>query len=230
MKRQLLAIALLAAACSGAAQTAADKAAGGDPLRGKTINVLGDSYVRNHRRPVGEAWHAVLAERHGMTYNNYGRNGGCVAFDRTREGFGPSMLVRCAEMDPEADVVLVIAGHNDAGKVGQSADSLRMFADSLECLIGRIRARCPRARVAWVTPWFVDGPGFRPVVKAIRRACRRNGVPVLDNYSARCVVRVRDADFRRRYFQGPNDTAHLNADGHALFLPVGEAFVRRVVE
>lgn len=41
------------------------------PLYGKTINVIGDSYVRNHRRPVNEAWHYKVAEKYGMKYNNY---------------------------------------------------------------------------------------------------------------------------------------------------------------
>jgi hypothetical protein len=35
---------------------------------------------------------------------------------------------------------------------------------------------------------------------------------------------VRDAAFRKKYFQGANDTAHLNAEGHDLFLPVGKAW------
>ena len=51
------------------------------PYAGKTMAVIGDSYVANHRRPKAETWHSRVAERLGMSYLNFGRNGGCIAFD-----------------------------------------------------------------------------------------------------------------------------------------------------
>ena len=101
----------------------------------RIINVLGDSYVANHLRPAEESWHYKMAQQLDMTYNNYGRNGSCVAFDRSHDGkfnFGPALWVRYTAMDPNADYVLIIAGHNDAVKVGTNADSLKMFKDSLD--------------------------------------------------------------------------------------------------
>ena len=50
------------------------------PLSGKTIAFLGDSYVQNHRRSPRESWHCRFAEKHGMHYLNYGRNGNCIVF------------------------------------------------------------------------------------------------------------------------------------------------------
>lgn len=201
-----------------------------DLLKGKTINVIGDSYVRNHRRPYQESWHALVAERHGMTYNNYGRNGGCVAFDRTSEGFGPSLMVRYKEMSPEADIVIIIAGHNDAGFVKHNADSLVMFRDSLDLLLTEIEEQCPKAVIGYVTPWYVGRDGFVEVCETIRTVCKKHGVPVLDNYSEECIIKVRDAEFRKKYFQGPNDTAHLTAEGHELFYPLGESFVKSLLD
>lgn len=220
-------ITLLAAFAAAALPSLAQQTA--DPLEGKVVNVIGDSYVRNHRRPCEESWHALVAKRHGMTYNNYGRNGGCVAFDRTKSGFGPSLLVRYRDMSPDADAVIIIAGHNDAGFVGHSADTLAMFADSLDLLLTRIEERCPKARIGYVTPWNVGREGFKEVCSAIRKVCRRHRVPVLDNYKKSCAVKVRDAEFRKKYFQGPDDTAHLNAAGHELYYPVGEKFVMRLL-
>lgn len=196
----------------------------------EVMNVIGDSYVANHRRPKEETWHCKLAKELGMTYNNYGRNGSCVAFDRTHDGkynFGEAMWVRCKVMDPSADYVVIIAGHNDADKVKDNCDSLRMFVDSLEVMLDEIHQLCPKARIGYVTPWYVSRPGFKPVCKAIRKACRRRGIPVLMNYSGDCVIKVRDDEFRKRYFQGANDTAHLNADGHDLFLPVAREWFER---
>lgn len=196
------------------------------------INVIGDSYVANHRRPREETWHYKMAQQLGMSYNGYGRNGSSIAFDRThdaRGNFGPAMYERYKAMTPDADYVLIVAGHNDAGKVRNRQDSLQMFSDSLDVMLTGIRQHCPNARIGFVTPWYVDAPGFEQVVEVIKETCRRHGIPVLCCYDAECVVKVRDPEFRRQYFQSPNDTAHLNADGHDLFLQVGREWFEREV-
>lgn len=194
-------------------------------LKGKTINVIGDSYVANHKRPRSESWHSKLAQKYGMVYNNYGRNGGCVAFDRTKDGFGPSLMVRHKEMAKNADFILIIAGHNDAAKIGNSKDSLTIFADSLNILLHSIKRNHPNAKIGYVTPWYVDRAGFSPVVKTIKKICRKHNIPVLNNCSKKSIIKVRDSEFRKKYFQGTNDTAHLNNAGHDMFLPVGEDFI-----
>lgn len=199
--------------------------AGSSAQAQKVFNIIGDSYVANHRRPVEEAWHYKMAKELGYTYNNYGRNGSCVAFDRSHDGkydFGPALWVRYTAMSPDADYVLIIAGHNDADKVKENADSLQMFADSLEVLLSGIEKLCPKARIGYVTPWYVDRPGFAAVCKVIQETCKRHAIPVLMNYQQECVIQVRDAEFRKKYFQGKDDTAHLNAKGHDLFLPVAK--------
>ncbi len=199
-----------------------------DPLEGLTVNVFGDSYVANHRRPKEETWHFKLAEKHQMTYRNYGRNGSSVAFDRTQSGFGPSMTVRYADMDPQADLILLIAGHNDASMIASSLDSLELFRDSLDLLFCRLEAKYPQAKIAYVGPWYLSKDGFEQTVKVIRQVCRRHHIPFLDNYSPKCVIKVRDDEFRKVYFQNQRDTAHLNAQGHDLYLPVAEKFLLKV--
>ena len=198
----------------------------------QVINVIGDSYVANHRRDKSETWHYLMAQQLGMTYNNYGRNGASVAFDRTHDGrfnFGIALYQKALTMDRSADYVLIIAGHNDADKVGTNRDSLVMFRDSLQLMIHNIHEQCPKARIAYVTPWYVDRPGFKEVCKVIRKVCRRNHIPVLNNYDKKCIIRVREEDFRRTYFQAPGDNAHLNAEGHKLFLPVAMRWFKEKV-
>jgi len=193
------------------------------------INVIGDSYVANHRRPKEETWHYKLAQELGFQYNNYGRNGSCIAFDRTHDGrfnFGPAMYERYKAMDPNADFVLIIAGHNDADKVGNNKDSLRMFQDSLIVMLEGIRSLCPKAQIGFVTPWHVDRPGFDPVCKVIKKVCKKYGIPVLWNADKKCIIQVRDDAFRKQYFQSPKDNAHLNAAGHDLFLPVAREWFK----
>lgn len=199
----------------------------------KVINVIGDSYVENHRRPKEETWHYKMSAEKGFRYNNYGRNGSCVAFDRTHYGnfnFGPAMWVRYADMSPDADYVIIIAGHNDAVNIGENADLLRMFADSLEVMLTGIEKHCPKAKIGYVTPWYVDMSGFDQVCKTIKKVCKRHRIPVLMNYSKDCAIKVREEDFRARYFQDKNDTAHLNAAGHDLFLSVAREWFEKCVE
>lgn len=194
------------------------------PLYGKTINVIGDSYVRNHRRPVNEAWHYKVAEKYGMKYNNYGRNGCCIAFDRTKDGFGKPLWERYREMTDSADYVLVIAGHNDAGMVGNSADSLKVFKTRMSELCERLIEKYPSAKLAFVTPWNVGRPGFDKVIEAMKQICAHYSIPIFDA-SAKSGIYVRNENFRKKYFQAPSDTAHLNSEGHDLFMNKGESFL-----
>ena len=220
MKRILLLIALVLTLFSAYAE---------NPLQGKVMNILGDSYVANHRCPKSEAWHCKFAQKYGMTYNNYGRNGGCVAFDRTKDGFGPSLLVRYKQMDCNADLVVIVAGHNDANFVKEGKENLDIFTESLDSLLSQIKEHCPKAQIAYVTPWYVDRAGFKEVVQIIRKVCKRHDVPVLNNYRKSSVIKVRDDNFRKQYFQGANDTAHLNDAGHDLYMPIGEAFLLKAM-
>ena len=79
-----------------------------DPLMGKKMGVIGDSYVRNHREPVENTWHYKFAMKHGMRYYNYGRNGNCISVDLARWGEG--MYRRYADMADSLDLVVVIGG------------------------------------------------------------------------------------------------------------------------
>ena len=150
------------------------------------LNVIGDSYVRNHKCPIEETWHYKMAKELNLKYNNYGRNGSCIAWDRTNDGkhnFGPAIVDRAWDMEPDADYVLVIAGHNDACKIGDSKDSAEMFRDSMEVLIANIRTQCPNAKIGFVTPWYVPRLGFDLTCKVMKQVCDKHYVPVLWNHS-----------------------------------------------
>lgn len=197
------------------------------------MNVIGDSYVANHRRPFEESWHYKLAKENGFSYENYGRNGNCVAFNRTNDNgknWGEAMVVRYKVLNQRADYVIIIAGHNDADKIKNNPDSLRMFRDSLDIFLTEVESHCPNAKIGYVTPWYVDRPGFKQVCKAIKKVCKKHHIPVLWNYDKKCVIKVRDAEFRKKYFQGVNDTAHLNEKGHDLFLPIARKWFEKSIE
>jgi lysophospholipase L1-like esterase len=64
------------------------------------------------------------------------------------------------------------------------------------------------------------------VIEAIKEVCAKYDVPVFDA-SRDSNIESDSFDFRKKYFQGGKgtDTAHLNAKGHDLFLPVAEQFL-----
>lgn len=205
----------------------ADTNTQGNALEGKRIVVIGDSYVENHSRPWSESWHARAAKRLGMYYLNFGRNGSCIAFDRTKEGFGEAMTKRYLKMPSEADYVLVIAGHNDAFTVGKDPSQMDVFKASLEKFLTGLQQRYPDAAIGYVLPWHLKRAGFEEVISEIRSACSRHSIPVFDA-GADCGIEVNDDEFRAKYFQnkGVGDTAHLNAAGHALVVDKGVAFIK----
>ena len=197
----------------------------GDPLLGRTVNVFGDSYVRNHNEPMQNTWHYKVAARHSMVYNNYGINGSSVAFDRSDRGFGVSMLDRFAQMSHKADYILVVAGHNDAFYITEHPDSTDVLMERLDLFCRGLKEQYPGAKLGFVTPWAVDKPNFPEVIAAIHHTCDKYGIKVLDA-AVTSGIEVDNPDFRKRYFQRPDDTAHLNAAGHDLLVDWGDAFLR----
>lgn len=193
-------------------------------FKGKTLCVLGDSYVRNHKRPFSESWHAKMAQKLGLNYVNFGRNGSSIAFDRTADGFGPAMTQRYLEMPDSADYILVIAGHNDADYVAKHGHWAK-FEAGLDSLCAGLRKKYHSKPIGFVTPWGVNRPYFKAVVNEIKKTCARYGIPVLD-VSDGMIIAVNDSVFRTKYFQRPNDTAHLNDAGHDLMVEPGERFFR----
>ncbi|MCM1503753.1 MAG: SGNH/GDSL hydrolase family protein [Muribaculum sp.] len=194
-------------------------------LDGRTLCVFGDSYVRNHRRPVSETWHSKVASRLGMNYVNCGVNGSSILFDRSSEGFGKAMTERYKDLPDSIDCLLIIAGHNDASMIKSDAE-LAQFDNALEELLKNLKKRYPDADLGYVLPWNVDRGYFKQVIASIKRICGDYGIPVFDAEAAG-GIKVNDPDYRAKYFQdkGVNDTAHLNADGHDLIVDKGADFI-----
>ncbi len=198
-----------------------------DPLAGKKIGFIGDSYVKNHREPVENTWHYKFAKKHQMEYFNYGRNGNCIALDLKQWGTG--MYKRYADMREDLDYVVVIAGHNDASHGRLDSIGMDTFKERLTILCTGLIERYPHAQIFFFTPWacenFVGSPRQK-VVDAMKEVCGSYGIPVFDA-ARNSNIFVNSEQFRKIYFQGGKgtDTAHLNSRGHDRFLPVAEHFI-----
>jgi len=192
-----------------------------DVLNGLKMGVIGDSYVKNHREPMDSTWHFRFAKKHGMEYYNYGRNGNCISIDRAK--WGEAMYKRYKTMRDDLDLVVVIAGHNDASLLDSMG--IDVFKEKLDTLCVGLIEKFPKARILFFTPWTHDNPDFKTVVDAMKEVCGDRGIPVFDAYRYSNIFARSDA-FRNIYFQGgARDHAHLNGRGHRRFLPMAEKFI-----
>ena len=167
-----------------------------------------------------------------MQYYNYGKNGNCIALDLKQWGTG--MYKRYQDMNDSLDYVVIIAGHNDAS--GNRIDSIGMplFKERLGILLSGLRTKYPEGKILFITPWRCEnfqGSMRQQVIEAIKEVCAKYDVPVFDA-SRDSNIESDSFDFRKKYFQGGKgtDTAHLNAKGHDLFLPMVEEFILQNIE
>lgn len=196
-----------------------------DLLAGKTIGVIGDSYVGNHREPKENTWHYKFAKKHNMIYYNYGRNGDCITVDAKVNR--PAIMKRYKNMKDSLDYVIVIAGHNDTNRI--DSIGIDTFKSRLDTFCQGLINRYPQAQILFFTPWTCKdfiGSNRQKVVDAMLEICGANGIPVFDS-ARNSGIYVNSDRFRSIYFQGggKTDNAHLNARGHDRFLPVAEAFI-----
>lgn len=223
MRKKLLFIIFCLSALTGFAQTA-NTHSQMDDLKGKRIGVIGDSYVKNHKEPVENTWHYAFAQKHGMEYFNYGRNGNSIAYSSPR--WGEAMYIRYKEMTDSLDYVIVIGGHNDAFKL-DSIGGIDNFKAKLEILCKGLVEKYPTAKIFFFTRWncknFKESDSEK-VVDAMVEVCGNYSIPIFDCARKGGIYADNDT-FRRIYFQGEKDTAHLNAKGHARFLKVAENFI-----
>ncbi len=195
-----------------------------DPLNGKRIAVIGDSYVKNHAEPIENTWHYKFARKHGMEYFNYGINGSSIAYTSPR--WGTAMYIRYKDMPDNLDYVLVIGGHNDSFKL-DSIGGLDVFKERLSILCQGLIERYPAAKIYFFSRWnckdFQESNAEK-IVDAMIEVCGNYSIPVLDCARQGGIYAHSDA-FRKIYFQRPEDNAHLNSKGHDRFLNVAESFI-----
>lgn len=192
-------------------------------LKGKTLCVIGDSYVYNHGCPFSETWHYKIAMKHGMKYKNLGINGNSIAFERDSI-YGIPLYQRYPIIPQNADYILIIAGHNDAYLVSKDMSRQKVLRQRLDELLKGLKKDYPDAKIGWVTPWNVAYEGFPATINIIEDICRKNEVNVL-NAAYTSGINPNDSVFRTRYFQEKNDNAHLNNAGHDLLIRWGEQFI-----
>ena len=197
-------------------------------LKGLKINFLGDSITEGHGCSSTEKrFSDMIAAQYGAITRNYGIGGTRLArqtkpSENSRHDLDfPS---RVAEMDPDADVVVVFGGTNDFGHgdapFGTPADrTADTFCGALHELYTSLLTKYPRAQFVIITPLHrstenepnMHGKVLKDYVDEIRATAEYYSLPVLDLYAGYGVQPAVPVAKERYMPDGlhPNDAGHV---------------------
>lgn len=198
-------------------------------LKHLKINFLGDS-ITEAANVDGEGYATLLGRETGAIVRNYGVGGTRVAPQHTPTVDHPrwdlDFLMRSAEMDLDADLVVVFGGTNDFGHGDAPLgtiddDTPATFQGAYNLLLTRIRKNFPQAKLIVCTPLHraveekplreEKGEGsqyLRTYVELIRALAKKHGAALLDLYET-SSVNAATLDTLT------DDGLHPNHEGHA---------------
>lgn len=172
-------------------------------LKGKVINFLGDSITEGAVSTCHENRYTnLVAAKTGAVCNNYGIGGTRIAEQLTPSSdpvFDKTFGSRVAEMEKDADYVIVFGGTNDFGHgdapLGCMSDrTTKTFYGALHLLYISLIEKYPTAKIGVITPLHrcnednMRGDGDKPqdvatlktYVEIIREVAEYYSLPVLD--------------------------------------------------
>ncbi len=148
-----------------------------NPLKGKTINCLGDSFTA-----PDTSWIKSLSERTGCICNNYGVANSRVSVDSPSGVV--SFLNRYSDMDTNADITIIFGGINDAASIAATTHGVTLgtmespldnttFYGALKLLITNIKALMPGKKIIGVIPPdFAPNENYTNTLPMVQEACR----------------------------------------------------------
>lgn len=164
------------------------------------INFLGDSITEGSGASdlAKTCFVSLMRSQYGVVARNYGIGGTRIARQQTpseNQRHDLDFCGRYAEMEDDADVVLVFGGTNDFGHgdapFGTMADrTVDTFYGALHTLYRGLIEKYPAATIVVLTPLHrlveenARGQSLRQFVEAIREVAEYYSLPVLDLYAS----------------------------------------------
>ncbi len=197
-------------------------------LQGLKINFLDDSITEGHGCSCEEAkFTSLIAEKYGAITRCYGIGGTRLA-RQTKPSDNPrhdlDFPSRVAEMDPDADLIVVFGGTNDFGHgdapFGDFSDrTADTFCGALHELYVSLLEKYPEAVIMVMTPLHrstedipnMHGKVLKDYVDMIRRAAEYYSLPVLDLYAVSGIQPAVPVMMEKFMPDGlhPNDAGHV---------------------
>lgn len=197
-------------------------------LKGKKINFLGDSITEGCGASRPELGYVeVMKEKYALAAaRNYGIGGTRIARQHVpseNAAFDRDFVSRVAEMDPDADIVVVFGGTNDHGHgdapFGRDGDQTPdTFCGACRCLYTALLEKFPQAKIVVLTPLHraeetrADGITLEDYVNQIRKTAKEFDLRVLDLYETSAIK----ANIPENAARLAPDGLHPNDAGHAI--------------
>ena len=214
-------------------------------LKGKKINFLGDSITEGHGTSApGKKFTDLLASQYGVISRNYGIGGTRVAKQRVSSiepRWDRDFITRAAEMEADADIVVVFGGTNDYGHGDAPLGCMDdrdpyTFYGALHTLYTALITKYPDAPIVILTPlhrcneFSMRGDGGKPqdvaalktYVEIIREVAEYYSLPVLDLYKT-SGMQPEVPVIKERYVP---DGLHPNDAGHVILAEKIAAFLK----
>ena len=197
-------------------------------LQGLKINFLGDSITEGHGcSSVEKQFTSLIAAQYGAVTRSYGIGGTRLA-KQTKPSDNPrhdlDFPSRVAEMDPDADLIVVFGGTNDFGHgdapFGEFSDrTADTFCGALHVLYTALLEKYPDKQIMVMTPLHrssenipnMHGKILAEYVDMIRKAAEYYSLPVLDLWAVSGIQPAVPV-MKEKYMPDglhPNDAGHV---------------------
>ncbi len=208
-------------------------------FNGKKLIAIGDSITYGTHNAGGlTPWLARVATMFNMTFVNYGIGGSELAKNKADGSYNP-MCIRYAEMDADADLIIVAGGTNDWGHIAGNTVAedteyqMGEFGDTeITTFYGALDTMCKGLLEKYVgktiffmtpikrysalsTPYYTEnnrGHTLEDYANAIKKVCGFYGIPVLDMFNECSLNPIIDA-ISTAYIE---DGTHPNSKGHMI--------------
>lgn len=208
--------------------------------RGKTINILGDSITEGKGTTIKYA--DLLSKALGVNVRNYGISGSSISSGSGEHTGSNPMVERFANMDDNADGIIVFGGTNDfwyrhtpLGTINDSDKTT--FYGSLRVLIEGLINKYPTVPIMFITPLHrTDGDGCSEntpnphgkklvdYVNAIKEVCELYSIKVCDLWSKSGIqpnIPIHKDLYTSKTTGYPDgDGLHPNEIGHQRIAPI----------
>lgn len=198
--------------------------------KGKKWAVIGDSLTAANNT-ASRKYHALIAEKSGITVLNYGRDG--TGYANPGQA-GSSFADRALQLqNVDCDVITIFGSFNDLGEsvtieLGTEADTgTGTVGGCMNTALDNLYAAKPFVPVGIIlpTPWWGLTPDGSTENRAkavqycelLRKVAERRSIPVLDLFH-RSGFHPNESNYRTEYFANADGT-HPNNKGHALIAP-----------
>ena len=192
-----------------------------NPFKGKIANFLGDSQTDPNQRYTQKGYYQWVSEILELgSYNNYGISGTCLARKNTSDT--SAFSVRYANMDDNADLIIVMGGVNDRlfnTQLGQFGDStIDTVYGAMEVMCDGLMTKYPGKTIIFITPTEENSISstantpLKQIVNAMKTVCDKYGMKLYDA-NTQLGIYPKNAANAAEY---TSDKLHLNTKGHEL--------------